>query len=334
MNHTVGILASLLITCATLAYALWDVDLRVLWELVRDGNSWLFLPFLAVLAVFYLLNAQRWSLMLRPFGRFTARDVGPSMMIGFAGNNVLPLRLGELIRTVIFAREFEQPKSGVLMTLVLERALDVLGILLVYIAGLALVDGAPPAFRWSAIVAAMGFLTLAALLFFFLRYPRQIHRMWHAVTQSFSAGIHERGLIYIGQLEKGLQSLKTPALASALIVYSLMRWMLAVALAWLCVLSYGPPIPPGLAMVVIGIAAFAVSLPSAPGFIGPIQAAFVLALTPFGVSQEVAIAASVMFLLGHWVPVTAVGGLYFLTRHYSFTKIRSECETLESSGRR
>ena len=333
MKRAVGIVASLLITCATLAYALWDVDLRVLWGLVLDGNSWLFVPFLAVLVVFFFLNALRWSLMLRPFGRFTAWDVGPSMMIGFAGNNVLPLRLGELIRTVIFAREFEQPKSGVLMTLVLERALDVLGILLVYVIGLALVDSVPPAFRWSAIVAALGFLTLAALLILFLRYPHQIRHMWRVTTQSFSAGFQDRGIIYIGQLEKGLQSLKSPALASVLIAYSLIRWMLAVALPWFCVLSYGPPIPAGLAMVVIGVAAFAVSLPSAPGFVGPIQAAFVLALTPFGVSQEVAVAASVMFLLGHWVPVTAVGGLFFLTRHYSYSRIRSECETLESSGR-
>lgn len=330
MKPAVSIFASLLITCATLAYALWDLDLAILWGVIREGNNWLFVPFLPVLTVFFLLNAQRWSLMLRPFGHFTARQVGPSMMIGFAGNNVLPLRLGELIRTVVFAREFGQPKSGVLMTLVLERALDILGILVVYVAGITLVDSVPPAFRWSALVAAVGFLTLAALLILFLRYPHQVRRIWSGVTQSFSSGILDRGLIYISQLEKGLQSLKSPALATTLILYSIVRWMLAGALAWLCVLSYGPPIASGLALVVIGVAAFAVSLPSAPGFVGPIQAAFVLALTPFGVSQEVAVAASIMFLLGHWVPVTAVGGLFFLNRHYSYARIRKECETLES----
>jgi uncharacterized membrane protein YbhN (UPF0104 family) len=137
-------------------------------------------------------------------------------------------------------------------------------------------------------------------------------------------------LIYIDHLATGLESLKSPALAAALVAHSLGRWMLASALAWLCVLSYGPPIPLGLAMVVIGVTAFAVSLPSAPGFIGPIQAAFVMALSPFGVSSEVAFAASVMFLLGHWIPVTAAGGLFFLSRHYSYARIRNECRTLES----
>jgi uncharacterized protein (TIRG00374 family) len=331
LKRALSLVASLLVTCATLAYALWDVDFPVLWGVIRDGRNWLFLPFVLILTVFFLLNAQRWSLMLRPFGRFSAMQVIPSMMIGFAGNNVLPFRLGELIRTVLFAREFEQPKSGVLMTLVLERALDVLGILLVFVLGLALIDPVPTAFRLSALIATLGFLALAAVLFLFLRYPHRARRLWSALSRPLAAGIAERGLLYIGHLEQGLQSLKSPAAASALIANSLIRWMLAASLAWLSALSYGPPISLGLSMVVIGVAAFAVSLPSAPGFIGPIQAAFVLALTPFGVSQEVAFAASVMFLLGHWVPVTAVGGFFFLSRHHSYARIRSECEDLQQA---
>lgn len=333
MRKAVSIFAALLITGATLLYALWDLDFGVLWGVIRDGNNWTFLPFILILTFFFQLNAQRWSLLLRPFGRFTAWQVTPSMMIGFAGNNVLPLRLGELIRTVIFAREFGRPKSGILMTLVLERCLDILGILVVYVLGLALIDDVPPAFRWSAIAAALGFLTLAAMLILFLRNPQGVRRLWRALGGQLSPSLFERGLVYIAYLEQGLQSLKSPALASAQIAGSLLRWLLAAAMAWLCVLSYGPPISMGLAMVVIGVAAFAVSLPSAPGYLGPIQAAFVLALTPFGVSHEVAIAASAMFLLGHWVPVTAVGALFFLSRHYSYARIRGECETIDSSQR-
>jgi uncharacterized protein (TIRG00374 family) len=331
VKRALSVLASLLVTCATLAFALWDVDFSVLWGVIRGGKNWIFLPFVLILTLFFLLNAQRWSLMLRPFGRFSAIQVMPSMMIGFAGNNVLPFRLGELIRTVLFAREFAQPKSGVLMTLVLERALDILGILLVFVLGLTLIEPVPTAFRWSAAVAALGFLALATILFLFLRYPHLARRLWSALSRPLASGIFERGLIYLGHLEQGLQSLKSPAAATALIASSLLRWMLAASLAWLSALSYGPAISAGLSMVVIGVAAFAVSLPSVPGFIGPIQAAFVLALTPFGVSQEVAFAASVMFLLGHWVPVTAVGGFFFLSRHYSYARIRSECEDLHES---
>lgn len=332
MKSALGIVAALLVTGATLAYSLWNVDLAVLWGIIRDGKNWVFLPFVLVLTVFFFLNSQRWTLMLRPFGRFTAWQVTPSMMIGFAGNNVLPLRLGEFIRTVLLARELGLPKSGVLMTLVLERALDILGILVVYVLGLALIDSVPLAFRWSALAAGLAFLTLAACLILFFRYPDTVRRIWHTIGRRLPTNALERGLAYIGHLEQGLVSLKSPRIATTMVAYSLVRWMLAATMAWLSILSYGPQVSAGLAMVVIGVAAFAVSLPSAPGFIGPIQAAFVLALTPFGVSQEVAFAASAMFLLGHWIPVTIVGGLFFLTKHYSYSGIRKECETLEDSS--
>jgi hypothetical protein len=83
-------------------------------------------------------------------------------------------------------------------------------------------------------------------------------------------------------------------------------------------------------MLTIGITAFAVALPSAPGFVGPMQAAFVFALAPFGIEQEAALAASVLFLLGHWIPVTAVGALFLARRHLSFQEIAAEAEA-ESS---
>jgi hypothetical protein len=122
-----------------------------------------------------------------------------------------------------------------------------------------------------------------------------------------------------------------PPAALALLLYSLLRWFIAAAMAWLSVASYGVTLPAGLAMLVIGVTAVAVSMPSVPGFIGPVQAAFVFALTPFGVTQEVALAASILFLIGQWIPVTLTGALYFLSRHYSYRQIRREAASMEDA---
>jgi uncharacterized membrane protein YbhN (UPF0104 family) len=186
-------------------------------------------------------------------------------------------------------------------------------------------------FRLIAAAALAGVLVLAAALILFLRYGPAVRRLWGVITREPSPSVYERGLVYIGYLEQGLSSLKSPALVSALILATLLRWLIAAAMTWLCVLSFGTPVSAGLAMLLMGVTAFASSLPSAPGFIGPVQAAFVFALTPFGISPEVAFAASAMFLLGHWVPATAVGAFFFLSRHYSFKGVRRECEALESA---
>jgi uncharacterized protein (TIRG00374 family) len=317
------------VTAATLGYALWDADLARLWQTLAAGRIWVLFPFLLVLGVFYLTNAQRWTRMLRPFGAFSARQVLPSMMIGFAGNNVLPLRVGEFIRAYLFAKEYGQSKSGVLMTLVLERLLDLIGILAIYALGLLFLPDAPAVFRASAWLAALGIAFVTAMVLAFLFLPEPINRLWLGVAASLPAGVRERGSVYLAQFRQGLGTLRDPATSLLLIVQSVGRWLLAGLLAWLCVYAYGDPIPFPLAMVVIGVTAFAVSLPSAPGFVGPIQAAFVFALEPFGVARETALAASILFLLGHWVPVTAVGATMLASRHLSFRQLEKEVDRQE-----
>jgi hypothetical protein len=120
--------------------------------------------------------------------------------------------------------------------------------------------------------------------------------------------------------------MRDPGTAALLVGFSIGRWLLAVLLAWLCVYAYAGAIPLPVAMITIGITAFAVTLPSAPGFVGPMQAAFVFALTPFGIGREAALAASVMFLLGHWIPVTAVGALLLMGRQASFRDVATQAE--------
>jgi len=156
MNRAIGVALGIAVTAATLAYSLWDADVGQLWTALKSGRVWVVPPFLLVLAVFYVTNALRWSILLRPFGSFSPRQVMPSMMIGFAGNNVLPMRVGELIRAYLFSREFVQPRSGVLMTLVLERLLDLLGILAVFAVGLSLLPEAPTILRTTGLLAALG----------------------------------------------------------------------------------------------------------------------------------------------------------------------------------
>lgn len=140
MKRLLALLLPVLFTVGLLVYALGGVDLNALRSTLLEGKLWVVPPFLILLAFFFINSAQRWTLLLRPFGHFSTRQVAPAMMIGFAGNNVLPLRIGELIRTVIFAKESGCSRSAVLMTLVVERALDLVGILLVFATGAILGD--------------------------------------------------------------------------------------------------------------------------------------------------------------------------------------------------
>ena len=204
MKRLISLLAAVLITAAALVFALWDADFAVLWQTLLSGRHWVLLPFLAVLGIFFLSNAIRWTLLLDPFGCFSARQVLPSMMIGFAANNLLPLRVGELIRAYLFAREFRIARSGVLMTLVLERVLDLVAILAIYALGLLLLPDAPAAMRAGLWLATLGIGAIAAAVLAFAVMPQRIDRLWLSVSASMSQAVQARGSTYLEQFAKAL----------------------------------------------------------------------------------------------------------------------------------
>ncbi len=329
MKRVAGVLLPILFTFALLVYALWDVDRTKLWSILVQGQLWVVPPFVLLLFLFFLVNAQRWTRLLAPFGRYSPRQVAPAMMIGFAANNVLPLRIGEIIRAVIFAKEFAHSRTGVLMTLVVERALDLVGILLIFSVGVLLVGEVPIAFKISLIAALAGVGMLMFVLILLARLPWITARLWTWISQYVPAVVASRGQVYLEEFGRGIEVLGSLRATVSLFLQSLLRWGMAAALVWLSLASYGVFASLGLAMIVVGVTAVAVSLPSVPGYIGPVQAAFVFALVPFGISQEEALAASIFFLIGHWVPITFTGAVYFVSRHYSYRQIRREAAAMD-----
>ena len=108
------------------------------------------------------------------------------------------------------------------------------------------------------------------------------------------------------------------------------KWGLMAAIIWLSLAAYGANVAPGIAMILMAVLALAAAVPNAPGYVGAIQAAYVFALGPFGISEEIAFAASVMFLVVQWVPVTAAGAWYFITGGLHVDEVRREIEEAEA----
>ncbi|MCA9055597.1 MAG: flippase-like domain-containing protein [Planctomycetaceae bacterium] len=106
------------------------------------------------------LNAWRWTWLLRPMGRFETRETFPPLVIGFAMNNILPARLGELIRVHVFCRRHKSAPMSVLAGVALERVFDIVAIVAFFIVGLSFLPDVDPRIHQSAWV--LGGLSLAA----------------------------------------------------------------------------------------------------------------------------------------------------------------------------
>ena len=96
------ILLGLVVSAGLLIYFFWDVDLRVVGARLRE-TLWGFLALSVALNFLSLwARARRWSYLFAPGAR--AGHLFRALMVGYMGNNLLPLRAGEIVRIYVASR--------------------------------------------------------------------------------------------------------------------------------------------------------------------------------------------------------------------------------------
>jgi uncharacterized protein (TIRG00374 family) len=300
------------VTALLLGYAMWKVDLEALGQVLAAADYRFALPFLVTLTLFFWIKAWRWTVILEPLGSYSVPQVAPAMMIGFAANNVLPAHLGEIVRSLWFARCYRQRVSAVLVSQVLERILDVMAILVLYLLAVPWIENPPQAIQFSVWLVAGVATAMAVVIYAMGASPQRVFRCWRTLSGKLPVSIRSRGEAFLSDVLRALSSVGSPARLALLVANSLLQWSLMGVCAWMSMAAVGITVGPAITIIVLSATVVAVTLPNAPGYVGALQAAFVFALQPFGVSSESAFAASVFYLVGNWIPVTAVGGLFML----------------------
>jgi len=314
-SRTLKIGFGIVVTVACLVVALWGIDLNEIRASFQRANYASLPVIFAFLFLFYWLKAVRWKILLCPLREFQTREVAGPMMIGFMGNNVLPVRLGELARVLVLGREFNLSKTAVLSSVVLERVFDTATIL-VYFGGSLLLVELPASYAITSLY--LGGLTAIAFLFFaiyvfwterFVAVAEWILDRLRILPATFRASLS--GMLESGA--EGLASLRDAKLVFWIVITSAMQWFLMGAMVYAALWSFGVHLPLRASFVVMGVVAFGVAVPSVPGFFGVIQLCFWVSLSFFGAEKVDVLGASVYFHLAQYIPVTLVG-LYYLGR--------------------
>jgi len=296
---------------AVTALALWLSFRDVSWPaLARDlarANWWLLLgPSIPAYAWALQLRAQRWRVLARGVADFDTAAGIRATAVGFMVNNLLPLRVGELVRVFWLAREIRASRAALLGTLILERVIDA-----VFLLGLASLVIGSQVGRGLLFAAAAAPL---AMIFALRRWPGAAVGFSQRVAALVLAPARaERLASVLASVAAGVVSLRGGRdLAQVALTTGLLWGVAAVIPFWaaLASLDIGLGGPAGqlrgafVALVWVGAA---VALPSAPGFFGPYHAACRLALTPLGVSRELALAVGTLAHAVFWMTTTAFG---------------------------
>lgn len=308
------VIIGLVVAAACLAYVLKDVDFAHLWQQARDLNPlyllWVNLP----IALTFWLRALRWRILLAPVGRFSLAGLTWANLIGFGANNILPARLGELVRAYVLGRLEETPAAGVLATIVVERILDGLMLLVILFVTLLFVDpsAAAGAFDvaylrgagYSLLGLYLGVLAVMAALW---RWPEATRRLLTGLASRLSARLGQLVGRLLETFQQGLGILGRAGHLPALVAYTALIWLSYLAAFGVFLPAVGLPLRPIYAAMAFSGSGLAAAVPGGPGYVGAFQLAVTWALIMAGAPRQEAIAYSILFWAVQYFPLTAAG---------------------------
>jgi uncharacterized protein (TIRG00374 family) len=274
---------------------------------VRHANIALLALTAGVALCTTFLRAWRWRVLLNAEGQVSVASAFWATAAGLFGNNFLPARAGELVRTYLVSAENGLGKTYVLATVLAERIAD--AIVLVTIAALVLLtQPSPPGWLASAATpfAALGLagaVVIAALPLLGPLLERAIARTPLPVSWRvrLSAAVEE-GL-------RGLRAFHDSGRLLAFIGLALVIWLLDAAGTMVGGAALGLRIPMPVALLLMAGLGLGSALPSTPGYVGIYQFVTVTVMTPFGFSRSDAIAYILVSQALMYVVIAVTGSI-------------------------
>ncbi|MGH7726806.1 MAG: lysylphosphatidylglycerol synthase transmembrane domain-containing protein [Candidatus Eiseniibacteriota bacterium] len=289
-----------------------SIDPRDVTRALANANYWYFLPICALTLLAFWVRAIRWGWLLR-----SVKPIGPSSlfsatMIGFAANNLLPARLGELVRPWAIGRRERISRSSAFATVIVERVVDMFAILVLL--GISL--GLHP---FPRVIKEAGFVALAinlGLLFFLIaieRNPAQAERFADWIARKLPSPIAPRAASLLRNFAAGLGVFRHgPGLLWVAFHTGVMFGVTALGLQ-ACMWAFDLTVPWYAGLVLLVVTSFGIMVAPTPGYLGAMQYACVLGLSLFGVGKAVGFSFSLYYHLTQFLPITLVG-LFYLGR--------------------
>jgi uncharacterized protein (TIRG00374 family) len=309
------------LTVGLLAFFLRGVDLGGVWEATRHADGRLLAVGIAVTMLTYALRAIRWQYLLAPIGPTRFSTAFRTTVIGFAASFVLPARPGEVLRPYLLARHEGLPPTAAFATVILERLLDLVTVLLLFGLFVVLVDPASlsgdPALYGR--VKAGGLLAAAAsvaglVVFFVLAgHPERLGAWALRIERVLPAKLARAVAGFVETFAQGLAVMRQPGRLLVSLILSFPLWLSIAAGIWITSRAFHMTFGYLGSFLVMTLLVVGVAMPT-PGQIGGFHAMYKIAVvTFFGVPQDTAVGAAIVLHAVSFVPVTLLG-LLFMAR--------------------
>ncbi|BDU17485.1 lysylphosphatidylglycerol synthase transmembrane domain-containing protein [Lysobacter auxotrophicus] len=321
-RHLVGLVATL--GCLYLLSR--QVKLQDVLDAVRHFH-WPYLVLgISSLAAGYVLRIWRWRMLLRAAGaRASFRECTAPFLGSIALNNVLPLRLGDVLRALVFPTAMGLTRTLATSSLVMERLVDLMTLLASLTIGLFAIRTVvvPEGLQQTAVsLAIVGGLALVLGL----GLSARLGTLFNSMANRRAHPTDKLSRLYrtVGELLHGFAAMARPGILAQLVLISMAIWAFESGLFYFILVGLSIPATPTVALLVMSIATLATLAPSSPGYVGPFHLAAFAAVSLVGGSAAQAGSYAVIVHLALWLPSTIAGAIALSLRPELFRSARQK----------
>ncbi len=241
------------------------------------------------------LRAIRWNLLIKS-DKVTTNNLFDIEMVGYFGNNVLPIRAGEVYRTLLLSNKTGLSKSYCFGTIVLERIMDLVG-LFIFFGILTVFYPIPKDIKsWMNLVVLILFLFIFLFFIFNKFFKIGKYIKFNFLKQFFSVftDIKLESSIYI-------------------LFWTIIIWFIYWLDTHLIQYAFQLNMSWQQTMLVLVLTSLTMAVPSAPGAIGTFHAAVKFTMVSLlGFSADISNSYSIILHAYSYITLTIIGAYYFI----------------------
>ncbi len=308
-----------------------SVDLAATWNTIITAQP----QWIAVMVGFMILDiglrALRWRVLLQPVADVPFRHTLPANLVGYLANNILPARLGELVRTDDLGERSGVPRSTILGTIVVERVVDT--VVLVAIASVAILVLSVRGIVASAVLVG---LAVTALLIVAIGIGIAAHRLPGAERVATFLERWPQVRVMLARLREGLAIATRAGTIGRALVLTMLAWGCSILAFTAGAQAVGIEPTMGQAALLAAGTNLATAIPAAPGYVGTFELAVVTIGASVGISRDDALAMGVL-VHGFSLLITSIGGAIAFARgprrrHASADAAHNEADGVPASA--
>ncbi len=286
-------------SAACLFWVLHDYPLRELKEAIQDLDwKWIGIAVASDLVV-YIVHGWRWNMLLTPVARLRFWRTVQAIYIGLFANEVLPLRVGELIRCYLLTHWNNLRLSLGFASAAVERVIDGFWLLIAFIITATLVKGIPE--DLTILVQIVGALLVIGTIAVVVLVSRK---------REANPDINEsRSTATFRHVVEGLHLMGNRRTLTLTVLISILYLALQMFSVYALMKAFKTDFSFWVAAGVLTIVRFATVIPNAPGNIGVVNFATVMALRLFDVRTTDAKTFSIILFGTLTLPLLIGGAL-------------------------